>query len=105
MITRIVKLEFQPEKVNDFLHFFDGIKNVVNTFPGCAGMKLYQDINNPNIIMTYSHWENAEALNNYRNSEAFGKIWPTIKPWFGGKPEAWSVNAYFDGFKELRRIN
>lgn len=102
MITRIVKLEFQPEKINEFLRFFDGIKNVVNTFPGCSGMKLYQDINNPNIVMTYSHWENAEALNNYRNSEEFGKIWPTIKPWFGGKPEAWSVNAYFDGFEEKK---
>ncbi len=100
MITRIVQLEFQEDKVEDFLRFFDEIKDLVNNFPGCCGMKLYQDIQRPTIIITYSHWENEEALNNYRNSEIFGNVWPVIKPWFGGKPQAWSVHAYFDGFRE-----
>lgn len=99
MITRIVKLHFQAEKVETFLTFFETIKYQVNNFPGCIAMKLLQDINNPSIIMTYSHWENEEALNTYRDSETFGKIWPTIKPWFAEKPEAWSVDAYFDGFE------
>lgn len=100
MITRIVKMEFQEEKTGDFLAFFDTIKDIVNTFPGCYGMKLYQDIDRPNIIMTYSHWESEDALNTYRNSDQFGKIWPNIKPWFAGRPQAWSVQAYFNGFEE-----
>ena len=99
MITRIVKLEFQEERLNEFLTFFDSIKEKVNTFPGCYGMKLYQDIQHPTTIMTYSHWKSQEDLDNYRNSETFGKVWPTIKPWFKNKPEAWSVNAYFNGFQ------
>lgn len=100
MITRIVKLEFQPDKIDDFLTFFDGIKEIVNTFPGCKGMKLYRDIEQPTIVMTYSHWETAEALENYRISGAFGKIWPTIKPWFSARPQAWSVQAHFNGFEQ-----
>ena len=100
MITRIVKLEFQEDKIEEFLSFFDTIKHIVNEFPGCYGMKLYQDIDRPQIVMTYSHWDNEESLNNYRNSEQFGLIWPKIKPWFGAKPDAWSVAAYFDGFKK-----
>ena len=99
MITRIVKLTFEEERVADFLAFFDTIKHVVNEFPGCYGMKLYQDVNQPNIIMTYSHWQSTEDLNNYRDSEQFGNIWPKIKPWFKDKPEAWSVEAYFNGFE------
>lgn len=98
MITRIVQLEFSEDKIDDFLTFFESVKHVVNTFPGCLGMRLYRDIDRPNIVMTYSHWESAEALNTYRHSEAFGKIWPTIKPWFSGKPLAWSVTPHFDGF-------
>lgn len=98
MITRIVKLHFQEDKINEFLSFFETIKHQVNTFPGCRGMKLLQDINTPEIVMTYSHWENEEALENYRISETFGTIWPKIKPWFAEKPEAWSVGVYFDGF-------
>lgn len=100
MITRIVKLEFREEKTQDFLDFFDTINHIVNEFPGCFGMKLYQDIDRPNIIMTYSHWENQEALNTYRDSPEFGQIWPKIKPWFQEKPQAWSVSAYFDGFAQ-----
>jgi len=99
MIIRIVKLTFQEEKTADFLRFFDTINQVVNTFPGCQGMKLIQNIHTPNIIMTYSHWDSEEALNNYRDSDTFGNVWSTIKPWFGGKPEAWSMEEYFNGFE------
>lgn len=100
MITRIVKLEFKIDKVDDFLSFFDTIKYNVNSFPGCKGMKLYQDIQSPTTLMTYSHWESQSDLDLYRNSETFGSVWPKIKPWFAEKPEAWSVEAYFDGFEK-----
>jgi len=100
MITRIVKLTFEEDRIAEFLAFFDTIKHKVNTFPGCQGMKLYQDINSPTIVMTYSHWESEEDLDNYRNSDTFGAVWSKIKPWFAEKPEAWSVNAYFDGFEQ-----
>ncbi len=99
MITRIVKLEFEEDRIDDFLNFFEGIKHIVNGFPGCHGMKLYQDINRPWIVMTYSHWDSQESLDNYRQSPQFGQIWPKIKPWFAAKPDAWSVSAYFNGFE------
>ena len=98
MLVRIVKMEFQPEKVNDFLQFFDTVKNDIATFDGCLGMKLMQDQSNPEMIFTYSHWENQEALNKYRDSELFGKVWPNVKPWFNTRPEAWSLNTYFEKF-------
>lgn len=100
MITRIVKLEFQEDRIDEFLDFFETIKHVVNNFEGCIGMKLYQDIDRPNLVMTYSHWNSEDDLNNYRDSDAFGQIWPNIKPWFSAKPQAWTVSAYFDGFQE-----
>jgi len=98
MITRIVKLHFESNKTAEFLSFFQTIKNNVNNFEGCLGMQLLQDLHNPDIIMTYSHWDNEEALECYRLSETFGAIWPKIKPWFAQKPEAWSVNTVFNGF-------
>lgn len=99
MITRIVKLEFDEDQTEEFLRFFDTVANQINDFPGCKGMKLYQDIERPNIIITYSYWNSEEELSNYRNSDVFNEIWPKIKPWFSAKPVAWSVGAYFDGFK------
>ena len=100
MITRIVKLHFKAEKIDEFLTFFQTIKHHVNQFEGCLGMKLLQDINSPEIVMTYSYWENEQALENYRLSTTFGEIWPKIKPWFDQKAEAWSVNTIFNGFEE-----
>jgi len=98
-MIRIVKLTFQEDKIADFLSFFDTIRHVVNDFPGCNGMKLLQDIHNPHIVMTYSNWNEEQDLENYRVSPQFQEIWSTIKPWFGAKAEAWSVDTYFDGFE------
>ncbi len=98
MLIRIVKLHFQQDKIEDFLTFFDEIKYRVNDFEGCLGMKLLRDVEKPSIVLTYSMWNTPEDLERYRTSETFGEIWPSIKPWFAEKPEAWSVETYFDGF-------
>jgi quinol monooxygenase YgiN len=100
MITRIVKLTFQEDKVDDFLAFFETIKWKVNTFPGCIGMQLMQDTRNRKVIFTYSQWESEVELNIYRDSKTFGEVWPTIKPWFDAKPEAWTTNVVFNGFEK-----
>lgn len=99
MVTRIVKLQFQKDKAEDFLAFFETIKHKVNNYPGCAGMRLIQDIHRPEIFMTYSLWETEEQLNGYRDSQTFGEVWPIIKPWFDARPEAWTTDVVFDGFK------
>lgn len=92
MLTRIVKMEFQSDKVSDFLNNFEIIKSKIRNFPGCQHLELLQDKNQPEIIFTYSIWDSEEALNNYRKSELFGEVWPNTKSLFRSKPEAWSVN-------------
>ena len=90
-LTRIVKLIFAADKVSDFLKTFDERKKMIASFEGCSSVELLRDLNNPNIFFTYSKWNNAQSLDNYRNSELFNTVWNTVKPWFAGKPEAWSV--------------
>jgi quinol monooxygenase YgiN len=92
MITRIVKLHFQEEKVTDFLALFDQVVTKVNGFSGCQKMYMLRDINNQCIFITHSLWDSEQDLNNYRDSELFQSIWPTIKPWFAEKPQAWSLD-------------
>ncbi|MDR0801060.1 antibiotic biosynthesis monooxygenase family protein [Fluviicola sp.] len=96
MLTRIVKLTFQEEKIDDFLAYFNTINTRVSTFENCYGMRLMQDMYHPYIVFTYSNWKDESALNRYRDSELFRGVWSTIKPWFGGKPEAWSVETQFE---------
>ena len=91
MITRIVKMTFDPSKVEDFLVVFNESSDYIRTFPGCIQMKLLNDINHPNIYYTYSQWESEEDLNNYRNSTRFREIWGKTKANFIEKAEAFSM--------------
>ncbi len=91
-------MEFQENKVQDFLLFFDQVKTKIASFEGCLGMKLMHDKQNPFIIFTYSHWESETALDNYRKSDLFGKVWPNVKPLFSAPPQAWSLDTYFEQF-------
>lgn len=100
MIVRIVKLTFQEERADDFLNFFEEIKQLVNNFPGCQGMQMLQDKKDKHVFFTYSLWNSDGDLNAYRDSETFGKVWPNIKPWFAARPEAWTTETVFNGFEE-----
>ncbi|MCH9822867.1 MAG: antibiotic biosynthesis monooxygenase [Bacteroidetes bacterium] len=91
MITRIVKMTFKPDSVEDFQALFDKHKQEIAQQPGCKKLSLLRDINNPTVFMTYSWWESQEDLNNYRHSDTFGIVWPVTKALFSEKPDAWSV--------------
>jgi quinol monooxygenase YgiN len=91
MILRLVKMHFRPEETAGFLDYFETIKNQIQDMPGILKLKLYQDVNDKNIVFTHSIWLNSESLENYRNSEAFSEIWPTTKALFASKPMAWSL--------------
>lgn len=91
MLIRIVKMTFQPDKVNDFINAFELRKELIGNFEGCGGVDLLRDINQPNIFFTYSKWQNEAALEKYRQSELFQSTWEEVKKLFSDKPEAWSV--------------
>lgn len=95
MIIRIVKLHVSEDKLNDFLEVFNKNKELIRTFEGCQHLELLFDVNQKNIVFTYSIWKDEQAIENYRTSELFNKIWNTVKPMFCGKPEAWSTVSKF----------
>lgn len=91
MIVRIVKMTFSAEELISFLQLFEANKNKIASFPGCSKVELLQDIHNPNICFTYSHWESENALNLYRDSQLFNTVWSQTKRYFADRPEAWSL--------------
>ena len=91
MIKRIVKLTFQPEKVDEFLVNFEKNKLKIRNFEGCHHLELWQDTHQSNIFFTYSYWENEDSLNTYRQSKLFKNVWKKTKILFADKPEAWSI--------------
>lgn len=90
-IIRIVRMTFQADKINAFRQNFDENKQQIRAFAGCQHLELWQDLQNAQIFCTYSIWESEEALDNYRNSALFERVWATTKAWFADKPQAFSV--------------
>ena len=92
MIRRIVKLTFQPEYCADFEAIFEASKNRIRAFPGCSHLELWHCKSPKNIYMTYSHWENEDALEAYRNSALFKSTWSKTKLLFSDRPQALSLD-------------
>ena len=91
MIIRIVRLTLVKEKVIDFKTIFNDTSAHILTSPGCLVLKLYHDIKEANVIITYSEWNSESDLNNYRNSDLFRNTWAKIKPMFIAAPVAYSM--------------
>ncbi len=90
MIIRIVRMTFEKEKTQEFLKLFDHYKKNIRAQPGCTHLELLQDADTPYVFSTYSHWTDEHALNAYRNSDTFGRVWPATKALFSEKPIAHS---------------
>lgn len=91
MITRIVKMQFSEEFVEEFKLLFTAIMPKILGFDGCSEVKLWQDEGNPHVFFTISKWQSSEKLNDYRSSDLFVKTWSLVKPNFTQKAEAWSL--------------
>lgn len=84
-------MEFRSEEVENFIRLFHNKKQKILKFEGCQGLKLLQDINDPNIIWTHSIWTCSQKLEDYRSSEFFKETWTETKKLFKNRPEAWSL--------------
>lgn len=89
-IKRIVRLTIDESKRDAFIESFKENKEKIKNFDGCMHLELWSDEQDPNIMVTYSIWEDAQALETYRYSELFKGIWEFTKTCFAGRPLAWS---------------
>ncbi len=93
MINRIVRMSFEPDKVEEFMQVFENAKERIAGFDGCEGLTLLRDAHQSNILFTYSYWKNQDCLNKYRFSELFKDTWAKTKVHFNDKPLAWSLEV------------
>jgi heme-degrading monooxygenase HmoA len=93
MITRIVKMNFRSEEVENFLTIFHQSKDKIRHMPGCKHLELWNSQSDASIYYTYSIWDSEDDLNNYRDSELFQSVWPATKALFASKAEASTLNV------------
>lgn len=94
MIKRFVKLTFRPEEVDTFLMtVFEPSKQQIRAFPGCRHMELLRSTDRAEVMFTFSLWDDAAALEIYRQSDLFRTTWAKTKSLFAEKAEAWSLEV------------
>ena len=91
MLVRIVRMTFAPQHIEDFKTLFYDSQPKILGMPGCHKVELFRDWNEEHIFITYSHWDDQEALNHYRHSELFKEVWKRTKAMFADKPVAFSM--------------
>ena len=94
MLIRIVKMTFKPEETSHFLDLFEQIKEKIRNVDGCEYLELMEDYDDPNSFSTYSKWQDADALEAYRNSDLFDGVWKNTKAMFAKKPIAFSLKTH-----------
>ncbi len=96
MVTRIVKMTFAPETVDDFLTIYREVCKHIAAFDGCQSVKLVRGTSESSVLFTISEWTNEERLNAYRNSSLFENTWARTKVLFAAKAQAWSTQEVTD---------
>jgi len=93
MIVRVVKMTFRPGEVETFRTLFAGWAPRIRNARGCRYLELWQDLSDPRVFFTHSHWDTEADLEHYRRSPVFAEVWPVVKPLFAAPAEAWSVDV------------
>ncbi|MDZ4840008.1 MAG: antibiotic biosynthesis monooxygenase family protein [Bacteroidota bacterium] len=91
MLVRIVKMQFKVDEIENFKNLFTQVYPFISNFPGCRQVTLVQQADDEAVFMTISHWDDDNALQNYRQSELFADTWRETKAMFQTQAIAWSV--------------
>ena len=94
MITRIVKLTFKEQHLPAFISIWNESKKKIIAQEGCHFAEMMQSRVPNNVCFTYSVWDTEDALNKYRHSELFEKVWSKTKVLFDDKPQAWTTDSH-----------
>lgn len=88
MVLRLVRMRFQPDQVETFLRLYAANAAAIAGQPGCLGVQLVRQMDDPAAFATWSRWESTAALDAYRTGPFFVQFWPQVKALFRSPPEA-----------------
>jgi len=97
MLLRTVRMTFAPARLADFLEVFAEARPLIAAAPGCRHLELWQDARFPNVLTTFSHWDDQTALDAYRRSDLFKTTWAKTTPLFAAAPIAHSSRVRSEG--------
>ena len=86
-----MKIKLKPGSSEAFSKLFRKSEAAIVAQPGCRSLELLHATGDPDLVFTFSRWENEEALQEYRASGLFLSTWTEVKKLFSDKAEAWTL--------------
>lgn len=87
-----IRLSVKPEaKATLLSHMQEEIQGN-SKLDGCEAYALYQDAFDEYAFLLYEEWRDVDALNAYKNSDAFKQIMANLSPLMAAKPDS----AYYE---------
>ena len=86
-------MTFKKNRADEFLDFFETIKDEIKKFKGCRYIAMFKDERLENVFAFYSAWDTKEYLEDYRKSSFYRRIWTQTKSYFDAPPSAWSFTV------------
>ena len=74
MVTTTFRIVVYPERLDDVLRTVRPLIGRMRDQPGCMGLKIYQDVDNPNAVTLVEEWSSETDLKRHIASDDFKKI-------------------------------
>ncbi|GLI54550.1 antibiotic biosynthesis monooxygenase [Propionigenium maris DSM 9537] len=78
MIQTVSKLYVMEDKINEFLEVFKGMIEPTQKEKGYIEYEIYQDEEDPALLIVLEKWESKEDFDNHLQSKHFNKIVPEM---------------------------
>jgi len=91
MIKVVAKSKIKEGKIDKYVELTEELINKTREEDKNISYKLFQDLENPNILTFIEEWEDKEGLDKHMESEHFKKIVPMLSEYRIGEGE---VNIY-----------
>lgn len=79
MITIVAKITVKKDCIHKFMELANKLVEESRKESGCEEYKLYQDINNPQVLTFIEKWVDEKAIETHNQSEHFTAIVPKFK--------------------------
>lgn len=74
MLIARVQINAPPNRRDEILKTLRSAIGPTRVLPGCVRCRLYQDVENPNLLTLIEEWESREALESHVRSNDYRKI-------------------------------
>ena len=78
MLQTVSKLYVMEDRVDEFLEVFKGMIEPTQKEKGYIEYEMYQDEEDPSLLIVLEKWESKEDFDNHLKSEHFDKIVPKM---------------------------